>query len=800
MSSQPSSLNRIVTALFLAAILVAVSLPSSSTLEPGDTQWLYLSCINIIGLVVLFTLSRKISWHKNKLTKYFFLSFLGFLFFSCLSLITAINVPEGVLAIAKVATTLATITIIYGLAQLQSTSLIKTVAPLLAIYILFLAIPVIWIFLKDPTIARSTALLAPAKLNFGNRNITAAVLTCCIPFCYYGLGISYNRARWLFKILYGTGLILGLTAVFFIASRTSFVSLITLGFIAIISAMYQAHKTKFSKPQLLKRLAVIITVPCILLFLVLQTNKITPDTPNTISQLLITPETTKDVQQPSLTNDEVGNDNARLMFYKIALDDFKQNPILGVGAGNWKLSDKTKFYKTFNRNTILNPQRVHNDFLQVLAEIGVFGFLCFVGLFTILFLTIIRLIKSEDETGLGFLLLAGLSVYAIDALLNFPMERPQLQVFFGLLSAMVLGGVTLSRKRKKEHFISTQTSLAVLGTVCLLLLGATYVDYLKFEDSRNDRYVHSDYKFKDFLNGDKFTLSYDAASQLLDGYFDINGDGTAHDHILGMYAMSEEKMDRALYHFDKSIKVAPYGYNSHMLKAIIYKDKKVNLDSAVYYAKEGVAHRPSLRNNYTVLLNTYKLQKDTLNYLSTSEKYLEYYPSDVNVWRQRALQTLSKTKDFTKTLEIINSGLKANPKNPVLSNLEELVISKKPGAVVKRTNQQRLNLALGYAKQRKYILANKELALILENDPNHYLALFNLGFNASRQNLHQEAIAYYTRAIATGQYKDGIAEYNRGLAYERLGLKEKAAQDYRKSKSLGYRVAQRLPASKLNPN
>ena len=62
---------------------------------------------------------------------------------------------------------------------------------------------------------------------------------------------------------------------------------------------------------------------------------------------------------------------------------------------------------------------------------------------------------------------------------------------------------------------------------------------------------------------------------------------------------------------------------------------------------------------------------------------------------------------------------------------------------------------------------------------------------------YEETIKHLTKVIDSKKYKDGRAEYNRGLAYERLGQRDKAARDYRKSKKLGYKLALKLDESKL---
>ena len=79
----------------------------------------------------------------------------------------------------------------------------------------------------------------------------------------------------------------------------------------------------------------------------------------------------------NVTNPTVdGSVNERLNFFNASVKSIINNPILGIGYGNWKIKsvdlnkDIIKSYRV--------PYFVHNDFLQMLAEIGIVGGLCFV--------------------------------------------------------------------------------------------------------------------------------------------------------------------------------------------------------------------------------------------------------------------------------------------------------------------------------------------------------------------------------------------------------------------------------------
>ena len=61
----------------------------------------------------------------------------------------------------------------------------------------------------------------------------------------------------------------------------------------------------------------------------------------------------------------------------------KSNPIFGTGLGNWKI--KSIDYDSQDIEGYVVPYHAHSDFIQLGAELGLFGFLSYLGIF---FLTI----------------------------------------------------------------------------------------------------------------------------------------------------------------------------------------------------------------------------------------------------------------------------------------------------------------------------------------------------------------------------------------------------------------------------
>lgn len=84
----------------------------------------------------------------------------------------------------------------------------------------------------------------------------------------------------------------------------------------------------------------------------------------------------------------------RIEYYAIALQQFKANPILGIGWGGFKYVNSA--YTGFANGTYTNA---HNMYLQLLCETGILGFLLFMILIVGVLIKSVRLLKKAKKHG-----------------------------------------------------------------------------------------------------------------------------------------------------------------------------------------------------------------------------------------------------------------------------------------------------------------------------------------------------------------------------------------------------------------
>jgi len=796
LADKPTSINLLGPKILIFLYALIPLVPRFEAVDPIGSQWVYMAVISLLGLGFLFSDRQTFTRFSNsKMLKIFFGLYGLFALVSVVSLIGVISLSEGIKDVARIFITLIATVNVYLLFKSAPKSLFSYAVKVLHFILLVIGLQVIFHFLSNMDVARSTKLLAGTNLSFGNRNVTAATMVIQLPFIMWGL--VKHTSRW--KIISIVTFFVGFTAIFYIGARSALLSAVLifpifLGYIVIDGVRKNALSQKLKYPLL-----PFVGVLLLSFLLVTNTNRIQKSQANSYKNILSTPSLDENGKLVLATETNTkstrskGFDNGRLMYFEMAMDDFKANPLLGVGVGNWKMSNKDKYFAASTTDKFLYPLRVHSDFLQVLAETGIMGFVPYLLMFVVLVVILFgRFFSSqnEEERWIYLILILALMAYGVDASLNFPMERTPVQGMFVIIVGLILTlGLTYKEgEEQKENTVSP----IILGVLLAIGLGAMVLTYMKYTSYVNQNYILADTAGKNLMK-DKYTYSYNQALGRLKGFFNIAGVGRPNEHVKGMYAMSEGRLDEALGHLDKSIAQAPNHYESRMLKAIIYGQRRINNDSCIFYAKQGFEKYPAIKNNYVLLLNAYRAQNDTVNYFKTYDARLARFPDDVSQWKAKSKRVMEFYKDPGRAAAVIDEAIKANPEDTTLETFKEQYTG--------RTRQE--DIRAWYKKGFDLIKADKraeakiEFLKILEVTPSNNPTLLNLGIIEIRLKQYEEAVTHLTKVIEAKAFKDGRPEYNRGLAYERLGDKEKAAKDYRRSKALGYSLAKKLPESKL---
>ncbi len=291
----------------------------------------------------------------------------------------------------------------------------------------------------------------------------------------------------------------------------------------------------------------------------------------------------------------------RQLYWKASLQMAQEKPLLGVGAGNWKIHFPKYGLSGLDdsvRQGITHIQRPHNDFLWILSESGILALLCFLAVFFSSFLSLSRKLKTaqtKSEWALSIFTIFGLCAYLIFSLTDFPLERtPHNVLIFSLVALAVSHGGD-----KKSLKIAAKPLLVLLGGFALFSL---IVSYFRMQGEQFSKEVQeanaarnaqkiipaAESAMNAFYNMDPFANPlpyYSSLGKLVlknqaGAWEDAQWALDLHPNnivVLGQAAqvkMVQKKPDEALPFYEKAVKISPTFATGQLGIAEIYLQKK----------------------------------------------------------------------------------------------------------------------------------------------------------------------------------------------------------------------------------
>ena len=380
--------------------------------------------IHLLFIAVLNLISFLLVLRKNKIDEFLSLfkgkphsfSYLLFIFFGLISILSAGNKVESIVSITQLLIFFSSFVIIVFLSKQKHINFIKAfiVFTLMAVFIE--SVYINYLFYDSIVISGNILDRSNEFRGFtANINISSFSLCLKIPLLFY---LTFNTKVNTLKLLSLIMIFSSIITILLLGGRASIIALLFILIMIFIICILNTNKLK------------IINLSLSILIVVLSLSTYQYFNQNNTSSRVV--ERFSNVLNP--TADQSVKE--RLNFYNTAFQSIRDKPLLGVGIGNWKLisikysKDVIDDYKV--------PYHVHNDFLQVAAEIGLIGGIAYMYFIFFPFLMSIKKFLIDKEKNLNKYALVFLifGVYIIDSLLNFPMARPV--SFIYLLFAMAL--------------------------------------------------------------------------------------------------------------------------------------------------------------------------------------------------------------------------------------------------------------------------------------------------------------------------------------------------------------------------
>jgi len=291
--------------------------------------------------------------------------------------------------------------------------------------------------------------------------------------------------------------------------------------------------------------------------------------------------------------------DGRYKLYNSSLQLIADNPILGVGPGNWKVKvwQYGLYFESWGNSF---AQRPHNDFLWVFAEGGIFAGLSYILIFLILLRDSYYLHKNrKEEDGIFYSLLFSCFLgFGFISFVDFPLERFSHNIIFFTLASFVIAGRIKTAKTK----IPNGFKFLLIAVSCFCI----YVASIRYQ---GEIHATNAIHYKSKGNWNYVIKAIDKAYNPT--YYEMENTSTPLLWYRGVAYFNQKKYDLALKDFQAAYKVNPYHVHvlnnlatSYQMKGdsekakkfyrdvfkvnSTFKEARVNLAAILYNEKEYV--------------------------------------------------------------------------------------------------------------------------------------------------------------------------------------------------------------------
>ncbi len=426
---------------------------------------LFVSVVLLFCTPLLFSNKKLLSWQFSTWREPIFLLVTGFVLYSIFSAFFALNVREAYFDIIRNLLFLAGIA--YSAVILQNTR--NWPARLSSLFLIAAAIAVIIGLVQyyNRVVLSSNALLSDGRALvyavtglFSHKNFFSSALFLMLPFA----GFAVYKFRNKFRLMAVIVTLATLVMILILKTRSVWVGLFAGSFVSVMLLLIRPAGVGFSEK--VRKRVLVVALAFIAIF----------------SILFVAGDPADDFsfsgRVRSIVDVESQHNIHRINIWKGTVAIIKDNPIAGVGPGNWAIHIPLFFGHNFDELRALGWSQPHNDFLWVAAEKGIPGFVFFLSIYLAAIVMLFRVIlcvkkdADKDHKVLALLLLVGLIGYIADSFFSFPYERIDVMV----LHVMLLGSTIVIHhdvfKNKKSYKPSRRLFLLLL--IPLFAFSATF--------------------------------------------------------------------------------------------------------------------------------------------------------------------------------------------------------------------------------------------------------------------------------------------------------------------------------------
>ena len=381
--------------LLIFLVLLSGILPNFYAADRYSTQYLYLSGILLIYYVWSLFQENHINPFRNKILVLYIIFFI----ISIITLSVSFNLTESIIVLGRILAWILIGTLFLNILKDDSRLIIFTVH-IISLFCLVESFSIFYGFLQRFSLETEFGRSAVNKGLASNINIAAFSIVNKIPFLIYSFITLLRKNK--FILILTPLLVIPFFSISITGSRGALLTVYVIAFLILITIAFN-YFLKLNYKKYLKKFIIIFFGSFLISAIA---------TELVFDSLSVSYRTGQIIERGS---------QSRIRFYKETFDVFKKNPFLGIGIGNWKIYSVKEDSQFIDGYVV--PYHSHNDFLQIAAETGVFGFLAYFSFFISIAVYSIKGFVYRNSF-IYLICLMYVITYIIDSSLNFPMTRP----------------------------------------------------------------------------------------------------------------------------------------------------------------------------------------------------------------------------------------------------------------------------------------------------------------------------------------------------------------------------------------
>jgi O-antigen ligase/tetratricopeptide (TPR) repeat protein len=756
----------------LAYIIIPNFAPNLMAFDTNAPKFLGLSLVNLAGFLVLLT--RRENLKNPGLFGIFFkipvgVIYSGFLAFSLLSFLNAINLTETVLQFTKIFTVFSAVYVLFFIIR-HNLHFLKWI---IIIYCCLLIVDSMMVFSYiSQFIQGKIDSIMDVKFVYSNKNMFASAIFVKLPAA---LWLMLYRKDWL-KYFGWFGVAAGITATFFTATRTFYFGLIVFTIFFIIYMLTQYYRSRQTGQLWMTGSFVLALLIAYLAFTGTQ-EYLYPKSKSADGGRLVQGVG----QQIASINAVDESARARLDEWGFAWKLLTEKPLLGVGSGNFKVA--VLKYENKAKADFSYMHKAHNDFIEIFAETGYIGGLLYLGIFLFIGWTFLRMLiknfSGEDELFQYFFMATiGLTFYSIDAFFNFPADRPEILSYFSFYLAT--GMAVMHRMKLKPDDSRTAVPgkktpgwklWLPAGAALVMLASASWIFYLNFESSKTQRIVYEEIQSGTLrTRSDRIIAGFPAIPNLT-----IMAESISVQKA--RYLLSEKKNRQAI-DILLADQASPWDGRREYFMAMGYTQLG-DKDSALYYSEALYKMKPLHPKNLLLICQMLEARKEYTRVEEYLDTFLETTKNNDQVWTFYS-GFYDRIGNLDKSWEKIEEAIKYMPNDTLVEKQHYFIFQKKfvQPHKAKYTEARALFDSKEYNKALTQV--NEYISLVPNDFHGYQLKAFALYYLKQ----YQECIREIDHAVTLSKDTGAIISL-RGVCYRSLNNMEAACKDFEKSMKLG---------------